>query len=129
MDENYSCNLCVKISFDLHSPKSLRNLSDAPSTYDGVSKKYEWRKYDLMSYAIVPKNFLPHGVQVDIYVCMDEDDLDDMDLKQYVGDFFTKSILPGWRGFTINSITEPTDEPPFEVGCPKVMHKSTENTN
>jgi hypothetical protein len=122
VEDNYSCNLCVKVTLGLRCTKALRNIERAPSTYDAVSRKYEWKNFDLMDYAIVPKDILNDGVQVDVFVCMDEDDLDDVELKQYVGDFYTKTILPVWEGYSLSHISEPTDEPPFEVGCPKTKH-------
>jgi hypothetical protein len=122
MDDNYSCNMCVKVTLDLCCTMALRNVERAPSTYDGISRKYEWKKFDLMNYAIVPKIKLNDGVQVDVFVCMDEDDLDDMEIKEYVGEFFAKTILPAWEGYSLGHVSEPTDEPPFEVGCPKTKH-------
>jgi hypothetical protein len=103
-------------------------MKSAPSTYDAASRKYLWKSFDLMNYAIVPKVILNEGVQVDVFVCMDEDDLDDVDLKQYVGDFFMKTILPEWEGYSLSRISEPTDEPPFEVGCPKTKHSGIGET-
>ena len=84
MDTLNSCHMCVKVSFDLHSQNMIGNISEMPNTFDVVSGKYEWKQFGLMSYAIVPQSFRSNTARVDILVCMDEDDLDDIDLKSYV---------------------------------------------
>ncbi len=119
IQEGSPCRLCVKLSVDLRCAGKPCLLSDAPNTFDVVSQKYEWKNFDLMNYALIPRALLANGVQVAMYICMDEEDLDDMDLNKYVESFLKESLLPLWQGFSVEHISEPTDEPPFEIGCPR----------
>jgi hypothetical protein len=122
LEENYSCGLSVKITVDFRCTGAVRTLEVAPDTYDNDSRIYEWKSSDLMSCTVVPKTILYDGVRVDVFTCMNEDDPDGMELKRYVGDFFTKTFLPMWQGVSIGHISEPTNKLLFDIGCPEIKH-------
>ena len=126
MDTLNSCHMCVKVSFDLHSQNMIGNISEMPNTFDVVSGKYEWKQFGLMSYAIVPQSFRSNTARVDILVCMDEDDLDDIDLKSYVGSYFATEILPRWQGYSITESHDPIDSVPGDIGCLRAHYHGLE---
>ena len=100
---------CLKVVVDLNAPAGLSNLFGAPNTFDVDAQEYVWKQYDCMAYAIVPREIESDLVRVDLYVTMDEDDLDDIDLPKYIGDFLKGEILRDAPGFSISWISEPEE--------------------
>ena len=118
------CDMCVKVPVKLHSAKILKEDSEIPSTLDARSGKYEWKVYDLMACAIMPQNKLRHDARIEVLVCMDEDDLDDVDLQRYVAQFLQEVILPKWNGFAIAEVGEPVDTHPSAGACYRECEKA-----
>src|SRR5512140_1505491 len=127
METNETCNLCIKMTFELRSSRRLTEKSPVPTTFNADEGRYVWIESGLMACAVIPQERKPNGVEVDVLICMDEDDLDDVNLKPYVEDFFKSVILPKWRGFYVHHVHDPVDSHPGDAGCVKkkeLSHKS-----
>ena len=117
MQTTTSCSLCEKVSVTFKSKRLLTSSLDLPNTYDRHSKKYGWKHYNLMEYALVPRTINKTTGEVDLYVCMDEDEIDDIDLIEYAEELLHKEILPAWDKFSIEKVLPAYLSPPQDIGC------------
>jgi len=92
---------CLKIVVDFATTRSLSTSMDMPNTYDQSEDRFEWRTFEFMEYALVPREFNQGIARVDLYILMDEDDLDVIDEVRYIADFLTNELIPQWNGFTV----------------------------
>lgn len=99
MDAIRSCALCEKVVANFQAKGALKTLLDLPNTFEASSKKYLWKHHDLMEYSLIPRSITPTGGEVDLYICMDEDELDDVDVDEYAHQFLKETILPAWKKF------------------------------
>ena len=76
----HGCRYCEKFILELEAHKEIDMLLELPNTYNPMTRTYGWRDRGVMAYALVPQAVHEHHGSVDVYVCVDEDDLDDLDL-------------------------------------------------
>jgi len=122
METNEICTLCEKVVVTFSSEQPIVSLSELPNTFDPVSKKYSWKHYDLMEYALVPRKIDKTSGEVDLYICMDEDEIDDIDLMEYANEFLHKEIIPSWDNFQVVQVISAFLSPPFDVECRRMGH-------
>lgn len=126
MQTNESCRCCEKVVMTIESFKPFDMLLELPNTFDVVMKKYMWIHRGSLSFALIPQSV--HGTTgiVDCFFCIDEDDLDDIDLKRTTAQFLERDILPSWENFKTVNLSQPLLAAPTAVGCWKIMHQSQE---
>jgi hypothetical protein len=117
------CKYCEKFVLDLESHKEIDMLLELPNTYDHTVKTYKWRDTGFMAYALFPRSI--HGTHglVDVYVCVDEDDIDDIDLSVYIRKFLTQEILPSQGNVKNMNLSGPFLSPPPDIGCWRLRHE------
>lgn len=125
MFSDLPCNQCEKIVIEVESVNPLTHLNDAPNTFDPTSGVYAWKEFDLMKYALIPRAVEHRKAWVELFLCIDEDDLDDMDLLDYVNAFLKVEILPRWDSFSIISLAPAYLATPTLVGCWRVAERAT----
>ena len=101
-------------------------LMELPHTMDAESRHCEWKHHTMMTYAMIPQSI--HGTTgiVDLYVCLDEDDLDDIDVRGLATEFLARAILPGMNSVKAMHLAEPVPAPPVAIGCWKLQHHQLE---
>ncbi len=111
------CQYCEKYVLELELHKEIDMLLELPNTFDHLTKKYEWRDTGLIAYTLMPRSIHgTHGI-IDVYVCADEDDFDDLDLGEYLKSFLTHDILPSWGNLKNLQLSGPFLSPPVDIGC------------
>jgi hypothetical protein len=123
MDIADRCKFCEKITITVETTKAIKNPLELPNTFDVSKKQYVWKFHDFMAYALVP-----HTVEgtasrintVDMYACIDEDDLDDIDVYGYTKRFFHERILPEWKNIKNVHLSEPVLDRPEDIECRKL---------
>ena len=122
------CKYCEKFVLEIELHKEIDMLLELPNTFDHILKTYEWRDTGFMAYALVPRTI--HGTRgtIDVYVCVDEDDIDDIDLAEYTKKFLTHEILPSWGSVKHLDVSGPFLSPPLDIGCWRLRHEGGEVT-
>ena len=110
------CSGCEKIAIELERQQPILNLLDVPNTFNRSKRMHVWRHYKLTNYVLVPRLAEQNRVWVDLYLCGDEDDLDDLDLVDYTKQFLEDEVLPEWKGFTVKHLA-PSVLAVSTVGC------------
>ena len=126
MKTTESCELCEKMIVTLEAKRPLKSLTELPNTIDSRTGRCVWKTHDFFGYALVPRSFQDLSGQVDLYLCIDEDDFDDIDVFGYVTHYFHEKILPHWTLFQTASLSRPSLSPPDELRCRKFHHKEME---
>ncbi len=114
------CRFCEKFVLELEAHKDIDTLLELPNTYNHVKKTYEWRDRGNVAYALIPRSVHGSRGAVDVYICAEEDDLDDMDLTDFTHHFLTAEILPSWGNYKQVHLAGPSLAPPLDIGCWRV---------
>ena len=125
MKTTESCSMCEKIAVMIETTKPLENLAGLPFTGNG--QKPGWREYDIMAYAIVPRCVNGSVGIVDLYLCLEEDDLDDIDLPEYAEHFLRTQIFPKLKNFKEAHILPPSLSTPIDIGCWRYHHETVDD--
>jgi len=107
MSSDLLCTQCEKIVVEVESVDPILHLHDTPNTFDPAKGTYIWKEFDVMKYALVPRTAEYRKAWIELYLCLDEDDLDDIDLVEYAKAFLAKEISPRWPLFTVLSVGQP----------------------
>jgi len=126
MQTNESCKYCEKILIRVEAEEPIDEPLKLPNTYDPVSKKYVWKKGDIMSYALIPRSISGKTAQLELFLCMDEDDMDDVNLIDYAEAFLRQRIFPFWQGAKKILLVQPILSSPVDLECWKLRHESIE---
>ena len=123
-----SCTQCEQLTIFVESDHSIKTVQELPNTYDRQEEKYSWRFHEFMGYALVPR--LMDGTRggIDLYLCIDEDDLDDIDVRGYAERFLRERILPTWKNVRMTGISDPMLATARGVKCRKLRHHVVEET-
>ena len=116
------CRFCEKIHIMVQTNKPVHALLELPNTFDAKSKKYTWKSYGPMGYSLIPRAINGKHADVDFFICIDEDDLDDIDVLTYAEQFFKKEILPHWANITSTHFAEPILAPHENIECYRAEH-------
>ncbi len=122
----HHCRYCEKFVLELDAHKDIDMLLELPNTYNPMTRAYEWRDRGIMAYALVPQTVHGHHGTVDVYVCIDEDDLDDLDLVDYTKQFLTREVLPSWGNYRDVRLAGPSLAPPLNIGCWRMHHEQND---
>ncbi len=124
METNESCNLCEKLVITVETNDRLDSLLELPNTFSFVAKRYEWVHHKGLTYALVPRS--AHGTTgyIDLYLCLDEDDLDDIDLEGLAAQFLREEVFSTWDNYKSFHLTQPNLDAPIDIGCWKLHHQS-----
>ncbi len=114
---NESCTLCEKIAVTFKARQRLSTLFDLPNTYDLATKEFTWKHHDLLEYALIPRKLDGTLGEVELCICIDEDELDDIDLTEYIGEFLQKEVLPAWGKFSVEKVLPALLSPPQDIEC------------
>lgn len=120
MRSDNPCKYCERVTVNVELTHPVETMADIPNTYDPDSGRYCWRTHDVMSYALIPRAIQHHVGQLDCYVCMDDEDLADINLEAYVGRFFEESVMPQWTSLKRTYATPPVPAPPEGIECRRV---------
>lgn len=123
-----SCRQCEKLSILVESPVPIQSVSELPNTYDARQEKYVWKFHDFFGYALVPCSMDGTRAAIDLYFCIDEDDLDDIDVQGYARKFLSERISLRWKNLKILHISEATLAAPEALPCRKLRHFVDEET-
>ncbi len=129
MQTTESCRLCEKITLTLESRQWLDILMELPNTFDPASRQYVWKHHGIMAYALIPQWIKGTTGGIDLYICIDEDDLDDLDLLSYATKFVHEEILRQWNSFTDVHLMPPALTAPVDIGCWKIRHEYQDGEN
>ncbi|MBI3189764.1 MAG: hypothetical protein HYZ33_03855 [Ignavibacteriales bacterium] len=124
METTESCKQCEKIEVKIETKYVVSDLFDLPNTYNAKSKKFVWRHTDFMAYALIPRLVKGTSAQVDMYLCIDEDVLDDIDVYGFASKFLNEQILPKWSSIKNVQLVEPLLSSAEELECWKFQHQS-----
>ena len=117
MFSDLPCLQCEKIVVEFQSVDEVQRLLDAPNTFDSSRGTFVWKEFDLMKYTLIPRAIENTKAWVDLYMCIDEDDLDDMDLYEYAESFLKIGVLPQWTAFSVTHLVPPFQATPEMVAC------------
>jgi hypothetical protein len=122
------CKYCEKFILELELHKEIDMLLELPNTFDHIMKSYEWRDTGFLAYALLPRSI--HGTHglVDVYICVDEGEIDDLNLREYTKKFLTHEILPSWGSVKNINLSGPFLSPPLDIGCWRLRHEGGEVT-
>ena len=123
-----SCTQCEQLTIFVESAQTIKTVQELPNTYDRQEEKYSWRFHEFMGYALVPRSIDGRRGVIDLYLCIDEDDLDDIDVRGYAEKFLREKIFPSWKNVTVLSITDPMLANAQGVTCRKLRHHVAEET-
>jgi len=115
------CKLCEKMVITIESHKFLETLLELPNTFDAVNRQYVWKRDNDLSYVLIPQSIAGRTGVVDLYLCVDEDILDDIDVRGYAIKFLREEVFPHWQNFKDAHISEPMLSTPDVVGCWKLQ--------
>lgn len=121
-----SCTLCEKLTIIVESDWPIKSLGELPNTYDPHTKHYVWRYHEIMGYALIPRSFQAATGQIDLYLCIDEDDLDDIDVYGYADRFLREHIMPKWKRCKGIQLLQPTLSSPENIECRRLRHAELE---
>jgi hypothetical protein len=128
MQTTESCNLCEKIVLVLESKKPLATMLELPNTFDQEQGKYVWKRAGVMAYAIVPRAVEGTMGTADYYLCLDEDDMDDLDIMEYATKYFRETIFPEWKNGKDVHLMQPSLSPPTNLACWKLRHEPAQGS-
>lgn len=117
-----SCRQCEKLSVLVESPDQIQSIREVPNTYDSRDEKFIWKFHEFMGYGLVPQSIDGQRATIDLYLCIDEDDLDDIDVRGYADRFLSERIPHLWKNVRILSISEPVLATPSVLPCRKLRH-------
>ena len=127
MKTTESCSMCERVAVMIETTKPLESIAGLPTTQkNGKGTGTGWRKYDIMAYALVPRCVNGAVGIVDLYLCLEEDDLDDIDLAEYAEHFLKTKIFPQMDNFKEAHILPPSLSTPIDIGCWRLHHESHE---
>jgi hypothetical protein len=128
METTESCTCCEKIVMTLESTTPFKALVELPNTLDPSTKRFAWKHHTMMTYAMIPRSIDTTTGVVDLYVCLDEDELDDMDLRALAEEFLNRALRPQYRNIRRILLAAPVLTAPKEIGCWKMHHRPLEET-
>jgi hypothetical protein len=123
MDSTDTCKLCEKIVLTLETKKPVKDALELPHTYDAHKKVFVWKFHEFMGYAMVPQVVDgPEGRMniVELFLCIDEDDLDDIDVEGYAKKFIQEKIMPEWKNIKQVHCSKPVLNHPENLECRKM---------
>ena len=122
MKTTESCRYCEKVLVELVSPTPIASLLDVPNTFDASRREYSWKIYDSAAYALVPRAIAKTSAELDVFVCMEEDDLDDIDLLEFVKEVVVRELASWKTSLRITRVTDSLLAPPAELQCYRQRH-------
>ena len=124
MQTTESCRYCEKVLITLEAKKPISGLLELPNTFNPAASCYEWVRREPLGYALVPLEAEGRTARVELYLCLDEDDLDDIDIHTFTNELLMNTILPVWEGIAaVVSCGDPVlSSPPVDMECWKVRH-------
>jgi hypothetical protein len=117
-----SCRQCEHLAVVLESASPLGSVRELPNTHDRHTGRYTWHTRGFFGYALVPRSVRGKQGIIDAYFCMDEDDLDDIDVQGYFDKYLRERVLRRWKNFKIVEISEPALASPEGILCRKIRH-------
>jgi hypothetical protein len=78
-----SCTFCEKVVVKVELQKPVVSPHELPNTYNAETGTYEWRPHESGAYALVPHITGGTSGTIDCYLCLDEDELDDIIVAEY----------------------------------------------
>jgi len=122
MQTTESCTLCEKIAVTLEAKQPIGDLSEIPTTFDPNSRTYTWVQHDFLSYAVVPRTVHGTTARVDMFFCVDEDDLDDVNLVECAERLLHERVLLQWNIFKNASFVQSGCSSSADLPCRKLRH-------
>jgi hypothetical protein len=117
-----SCRQCEKLSILVEAPQQILNVLELPNTYDPRHDEYVWKFHEFFGYALVPCVIDGTQATIDVYFCVDQDDLDDIDVRGYAMRFLSERISVLWKDVRILRVSEATLAFPVALLCRKPAH-------
>ncbi len=124
METTESCKQCEKLELHIQTSVPIAGPLELPNTYSKKTKNYTWKHTDMMAYALIPRSVQGSAATIDMFLCLDEDLLDDIDIHGYATKFIKEEIIPQYKSVHQYSIIEPVLGSPVGLHCWKVQHQS-----
>lgn len=122
METTESCKQCEKFELHIETSKPILGPLELPNTYHKKTKKYVWKHTDMMAYAMIPRSVKGTTATIDLFLCIDEDILDDIDVYGYATKFLKDEIVPHWKTVKEMVLAEPLLGAPDDLPCWKLQH-------
>ncbi|HUN65013.1 MAG TPA: hypothetical protein VMW43_02860 [Bacteroidota bacterium] len=115
--EEQECRYCEKFILELESDRPIKSIHDLPNTFNRSTGRHEWREAEGLAYAVIPRSFRGAHALIDVYVCLDEDQLDDIDLGPKTEEILNNDLLPAWGHVSTMRLAGPFLSPPADIDC------------
>ena len=122
MQTAISCRMCEKLALTLELTAAGGSPITVPNTFDEKSGQYGWKFHEFFAYALIPRKVQGSQAEIDLYLCIDEDDLDDIDVCGYARRFLRERIYPQWNNIKRFDVHEPVLEAPEDIECRLLRH-------
>lgn len=95
------CAYCEMAFIDFETDRALTDPLEAPNTYDRANRCYRWVDAHAIKYLLVPRSLDRSTVHAELYLCLDEDDIRDLNLSDFLRTLVEQEILPRWPTFRL----------------------------
>jgi hypothetical protein len=126
MYTSVECNLCETIIMTLDLKEPVDSLMQLPNTFSGKDGAYAWKFHEIMGYALLPRSTSGRIAVVDLYLCIEEDDLDDIDVLGYVTRYIREHLLPKWANVKDFRLTQPVLATAQNLKCRRRVQRERE---
>lgn len=123
MKTTESCRMCEKVVVTIEKAVPFKNLEELPNTYKKHSTAFGWKHYDIMEYALVPRCINGTIGIIDLYTCIEEDELDDVDIMEYTEHFLKTRIYPSMKNIKEAHLFAASLSTPTGIGCCRLQHE------
>lgn len=119
------CAYCEMAFIDFETDRALTDPLEAPSTYDRANRCYHWVDAHAIKYLLVPRSLDRSTVHAELYLCLDEDDIRDVNLSEFLSVFIDREILSRWPTFRVAEIIPALVSAKPEGKCWRIKEKNT----
>lgn len=98
------CTYCEMAFVEFESDRVLTDLLDAPNTYDRSRRTYLWVETHTLKYLLIPRSVQNSTIHAELYLCVDEDDLKDLNLSDFLRTLIEQEVLLRWPSFRVADV-------------------------
>ncbi|GEM_PF-1563713 len=125
MEIKEQCGQCEKFELNVQTVIPITRPIELPNTYSAQARKYIWKHTDMMAYALIPRSIEGTTATIDMFLCMDEDLMGEIDLTGYATRFLSEEIIPHWYNISDFSFKAPVLGAPEVLPCWKTQHQQS----
>lgn len=121
------CTACERLVVTVESSRPISGAEDLPNTYDAGQRSFVWKFHEFFGYALIPRSSHGKLAEIDCYLCIDEEDADDIDVHGYTGRFLREKVFQAYGHLRIVGLSQPIFDRTDELRCRKLKHFIREN--